>query len=102
MIECLDWQAFIARYDTLDTPFCLDPPYYGNEDDYGRGLSSRDQFAAMASALGGIRGRFVLSLNDLPEVREIFAAFEFQAVDLSYRISGGVTAAREVIITARA
>ena len=37
--------------------------------------------------LGGIRGRFILSLNDLPEVRETFAGFEMTEIRTTYTIS---------------
>lgn len=80
--------------------FYLDPPYYGNEDDYGAGQFSRDDFSDMAMALKGLRGRFKLSLNDLPEVREIFKGFDIEAVDCTYSISGGAgKKVREVIIS---
>ncbi len=38
----------------------------------------------MAEILHGLKGRFILSLNDRPEVREIFARFDFQEVTTSY------------------
>ncbi|WP_145399691.1 hypothetical protein [Paracoccus sulfuroxidans] len=34
-----------------------------------------------------IKGRFILSLNDLPEVRETFASFEMDHVRTTYTIS---------------
>ena len=40
-----------------------------------------------------------MSINDRPEVRDIFAAFTFEEVDVNYRISGPVTPAKELIIT---
>ena len=90
VIENLPWQAFVARYDRPGTLFYLDPPYWGSEDDYGAGLFSQDQFTEMASTLRGIAGRFVLSINDRPEVREVFAGFTFETASLNYSISGGV------------
>lgn len=101
-IENLDWRDFIDRYDRADTLFYLDPPYFGNEGDYGKALFSRADFAALADRLAGIQGRFVLSLNDHPEVREIFQAFTFFDVNLAYTVSGGEgTAAAEVVIVDR-
>lgn len=101
-IENLDWRDFIDRYDRADTLFYLDPPYFGNEGDYGKALFSRADFAALAETLAGIQGRFVLSLNDHPEVREIFKAFAFFDVNLAYTVSGGEgTAAAEVVIVDR-
>ena len=87
-IECLDWSAFIPRYDSIDTLFYLDPPYWGCENDYGKAMFERADFHSMAQLLAEIRGRFILSLNDLPEVREIFAGFELVEVRTTYTISG--------------
>ncbi|KGJ03247.1 DNA adenine methylase [Paracoccus sphaerophysae] len=88
VIECLDWSAFIPRYDSPDTMFYLDPPYWGCEDDYGRQMFARGDFQRLADLLAGIRGRFLLSLNDVPEVRAIFSAFVVQEVRTTYSISG--------------
>ncbi len=98
-IERLPWHDFIARYDTAGTLFYLDPPYFGSEGDYGKGLFARDHFPRMAEQLGAIAGRFLLSLNDHPEVRRIFAGFSLAEVSLTYSISGGVTEARELVIS---
>lgn len=56
----LDWSDFIDRYDRSSTLFYLDPPYFGSEDDYGKALFGRDQFAAMAERLKRLQGRFIL------------------------------------------
>ena len=88
VIECLDWAEFIPRYDGEGTLFYLDPPYWGCENDYGKAMFERADFHSMAQLLAEIRGRFILSLNDLPEVREIFAGFELVEVRTTYTISG--------------
>ncbi|MDZ4372667.1 MAG: DNA adenine methylase [Phenylobacterium sp.] len=103
IIERLTWQAFLARYDTAETLFYLDPPYWGCEDDYGPGMFDRAEFEEMAELLGGLQGRFILSLNDRPEVRRVFAAFEMETVATHYGINGkGAQPAGEVIILPRA
>ena len=83
-VECLDWAVFIRRYDRPFTLFYIDPPYWGHENDYGRGIFERGDFARMAELLGQIRGRFILSLNDRPEVRELFRGFEIEQVETRY------------------
>ena len=99
-IECLDWAVFIARYDRPRTLFYLDPPYLGHEADYGKGMFSVDDFARMAELLRGIEGRFILSLNDTPEVRETFEGFTVEAVETRYSVNAKATRrAREVLIT---
>lgn len=102
-IECLDWQAVIARYDAPGTLFYLDPPYFGTEHYYGRELFSRDAFELMATRLAGIKGDFILSINDAPEVRRIFAGFHIEAVETSYSVHGAghVKPVGELIIRGR-
>jgi DNA adenine methylase len=98
-IENLDWLAFIDRYYRPGTLFYLDPPYWGREDDYGKLIFDRNQFAALAERLGRLRGRFVLSINDVPEIREAFSKFEFLEAELRYTVgSGGGVAAKGLIV----
>ena len=83
-VECLAWDTFMERYDRPFTLFYIDPPYYGHERDYGRGIFAREDFVRLAEMLRQLKGRFVLSLNDRPEVRELFAAFTIDEVTTSY------------------
>lgn len=99
-IESLPFDKFITTYDRKRALFYIDPPYYGNETDYGEGMFSRADFERLAVVLGALKGRFILSLNDRPEVRELFSAFHIDAVELSYGISKGpATPAKEVVIS---
>jgi DNA adenine methylase len=86
VIECLDWAAFIPRYDGPGTLFYLDPPYFGCEDDYGKAMFARADFDRMAACLRGIEGRFLMSINDVPQIRESFAGFVLTEVKTSYTI----------------
>ncbi|WP_457587273.1 DNA adenine methylase [Ensifer canadensis] len=100
ILENLDWSQFLDRYDRPGTLFYLDPPYFGSEDDYGKALFGREQFAALAERLARLKGRFLLSINDVPEIRQTFAGFEFNEAELTYTVgSGKATAARELIIS---
>ena len=100
IVENLDWEAFVRRYDGPEVLFYLDPPYWGSEGDYGSGLFARSDFARLAEVLAGIRGRFVLSINDRPEVRRLFAGFEMEEVRLDYSIGrGGPKETAELIVT---
>ncbi len=102
VIECLPYAEAIARYDRPTTLFYLDPPYWGSETDYGEGMFGRADFTRLAELLRGIKGRFVLSINDRPEVRRIFAGFKLEAVTTTYTIAGGKEGKRnaaELIVT---
>ncbi|WP_244636204.1 DNA adenine methylase [Brucella sp. BO3] len=100
VIENLDWLAFVDRYDWPETLFYIDPPYWGTEDYYGEELFSRDQYQVMAERLGRLAGRFILSINDVPEIRSIFSEFQIDTVSLSYTAGGGkAKPVNEVIIS---
>lgn len=99
-IERLPWSDFIARYDRPEMLFYLDPPYHGSERDYGAQLFDRAEFAQMANQLGKIEGQFILSINDVPAIREMFAQFDMVGVGLQYTVGNGVPVdAKELIIT---
>lgn len=101
-IERLPFDQFIARYDRPGVLFYCDPPYWGTEDYYGQELFSRADFQRLADSLKAISGSFILSLNDVAEIRELFAWAHIEAVDLNYGLSAkGSTSAREVIISSR-
>lgn len=89
IIERLPFGEFITRYDTPATLFYLDPPYFGCEDDYGRGVFRQADFRKLAGQLRKIKGRFILSINDTPEIRETFAGFGFEEVTTTYSVGGG-------------
>jgi DNA adenine methylase len=57
--------------------FYLNPSYWGSEADYGSGVFPRSEFERVAEILAGIEGRLILSINDVPELREIFSAFPY-------------------------
>jgi DNA adenine methylase len=101
-IERLPYADLIARYDRPDTLFFIDPPYFGCEDYYGADLFSRADFERLAELLGRIAGRFVLTLNDHPEIRATFAAFDQESVQVRYTLSSEASERRsfgELIIT---
>ncbi len=86
-IENRPYQDIITRTDRPDTFFYLDPPYYGCENDYGRGIFSREDFSRLAEILSTIHGKFILSINDTPEIREVFNPFLINEVSTKYSLS---------------
>lgn len=86
-IEALDWRDLLARYDTPETLFYLDPPYHGVEHYYGRGLFQRDDFADLAARLARIKGKFILSINDVPAIRRLFKWARIGTLDVTYKVA---------------
>ncbi len=102
IIENLPYADILKRYDREYTFFYIDPPYYNCENDYGKDVFSKADFNALADILSTLKGKFILSLNDVPEVREIFKAFKFEEVTVPYsvcNISDKRTNAPELLIS---
>lgn len=89
VIEQLGYADFIRRYDRPGMLFYLDPPYWGCETDYGSDVFGRDDFAALADQLAGIKGRFVLSISDTPGARSVFARFDQMVLPVTYTVGAG-------------
>ena len=72
VIENKDCVKLIRQYDRPESFFYCDPPYY-NADQYYEAVST-DGFdhAGLADALLGIKGKFLLSYNDCPEIRALY------------------------------
>lgn len=88
-IERLPYGEFIRRYDGPETFFYIDPPYFDCEDYYGEGIFGKEDFGKLAELLASIKGRFILSINDAPEIRQIFSGFEIKEVPTKYTVGGG-------------
>ena len=100
VIENLDFEAFIRRYDRHGALFFLDPPYWGNEGDYGKDLFARADFERLTRCLRDIKGRFILTLNDRPETRSLFAGMAIDAVGVTYSVGDrNDHQAREIIVS---
>ncbi|KIO49585.1 DNA adenine methylase [Nitrosospira sp. NpAV] len=85
-IEHVNWQECMRRYDRPHTLFYCDPPYWGTEG-YGVdfGLEQYDQMADLARS---IRGKMIVSVNDIPEMRKAFSGLTTESVDINYTVGG--------------
>nr|WP_255673873.1 DNA adenine methylase [Komagataeibacter sp. FNDCF1] len=85
-IECLPFADVPRRYDRVDALFYLDPPYWNCEDDYGAPFR-REDLHVLLDDLTRLQDRFIMSLNDTPEVRQMFGGFDIEAIGLSCSLS---------------
>lgn len=88
VVECLDFEAFLARYDRPETLFYLDPPYVGSEGYYGKTLFTPADLDRLASACRRLKGKFILSNLDCPAVREAFAGCRFIEAENTFTVQG--------------
>lgn len=97
-IENMDWHKCMTRYDREHTFFYLDPPYW---ETAGYGVEfGIEEYEKMATMLRNLKGKAIVSLNDHPDIRRIFAEFEMDTVPIKYSVGGGDKAVdrMEVII----
>lgn len=99
-VEQLGYAEFIRLYDSPETLFYLDPPYWGHERDYGNGLFARTDFERLAELLAGLKGRFILSINDVPEIRRLFRWARIAKAPVTYTI-GGRKRVNELVVAGR-
>ena len=76
VIENQDFETLIKHYDRTDSFFYADPPYYSTEDMYAVGFGWSDH-VRLRDTLANIKGKFLLSYNDCPEIRELYEGFSF-------------------------
>jgi DNA adenine methylase len=81
-LESLPYEEILARYDRPTTLFYLDPPYWGPKL-YRFNFTTED-FIELNRRLHQLKGKFILSLNDTPDVRRTFSAFTIESVGVTY------------------
>lgn len=86
-IENLPWQEFVKRYDRKQTFFYLDPPYY-KLPYYAHNMVFED-YEELAATLSEVKGKFILSINDDPQMKKVFKNFYIDVVNLKYTAQVG-------------
>lgn len=74
VVENQDFETLIKHYDRPDSFFYADPPYFSSEGMYEVGFGW-DDHVRLRDTLKGIKGKFLLSYNDCPEIRELYEGF---------------------------
>lgn len=96
MIECKDFRDLIPRYDRPHAFFFLDPPYW-NIPGYKYDFATQ-YFYDLRVILRGIEGRFLMTIKDTPEIKDIFSSFSIGEATLKYSCCSTATA-REMVRT---
>ena len=73
VIENKDFEKLIRQYDRPESFFYCDPPYYETEDYYQDVGFTRKDHERLANTLCSMQGKFLLSYNDCPEIRELYS-----------------------------
>ena len=85
-VENLPWDRIVEKYDRPHTLFYCDPPYWQTE---GYGVDfGWEQYERLAELSRAIQGTMIISINDHPDVRELFADTPVIEVDYKYTVGG--------------
>ena len=88
-IESLPFAQAIKRFDRPETFFYCDPPYWDCEDVYGKGIFSKDDFVVLRDTLAACKGKWLVSINNVPQIRELFAGYQIKEVKTKYSLNWG-------------
>lgn len=83
-LYCGDWQKVVEKYDASDTFFFLDPPYHGTSRDYSKG---DDVLSRLAQVLPKLKGKWLMTYDDHPDVRKSLDSFNITAISADYTIN---------------
>lgn len=76
VIENQDFEVLIKHYDRPDAFIYCDPPYYTSEYVYECGFTW-DDHKRLHDALAECKGKWLVSYNDCPEIRELYKGYQF-------------------------
>lgn len=74
VIENQDFEKILRTYDRPGTLFYLDPPYFDAERYYPDRFNPDDHIR-LRDTLKCIKGKFLLSYNDCPEIRDLYIGY---------------------------
>jgi DNA adenine methylase len=81
-IESLPFQELIPRFDRTTTLFFCDPPYWRRKL-YNHNFTDHD-YQTLADQLQSIKGKFVLTVDDVPQLRELFKQSNITEIEIPY------------------
>lgn len=95
-IERLDWLKCMLKYDREHTLFYCDPPYW-QVAGYGT-VFGIEEYQQMAEMMHNAKGKVIVSVNDHPDMRNVFAGLNMQTLTTSYTVGGKPKKADELLI----
>ncbi len=97
IIEHLDFERLIKIYDRPDALFYCDPPYCGTEKYYRASFTAQDH-QRLADCLHTIKGKFLLSYNDCPQIRTLYQENEITPLCRNNNLSQKASAYQEILV----
>lgn len=91
-----DYKSVIHKYDSPRTLFYLDPPYHELD---GKSYSNKEiDYLELARLMATMKGYAVLSINDHPDIRNLFRGFRIKRVSVRYTSGQTGVARKELVV----
>ncbi len=84
-IECGDWQGIVDFYDSPTAFMFFDPPYLGCAKTAYEANNEFD-LQRLRNRVVKLKGKWMLTINDSPQTREIFAGLPFEELAIRYSL----------------
>ena len=93
IIENKDFEKLISAQDSEVSFFYCDPPYFSTESYYENVGFTASDHERLRNSLKKISGKFLISYNDCPEIRELYSGYEMYSYErlnnIRQRFDGG-------------
>lgn len=103
-VENLSYEKIIDKYDSKDSFFFVDPPYYNTANDFSRTVKLKPMefdHRKLHEKIKQVKGKFLLTINDEPFVRELYKDYNVYDNKVLYSVSSKSNSklVNEIIIT---
>ncbi len=78
VVENMDFEDVIKKYDSKKSYFYCDPPYYNTENYYANHDFGLETHERLANCLTSVKGKFSLSYYDFPQLSKWFPKDEYR------------------------
>lgn len=93
-IEMLDFEEVIKKYDSTNTFFYCDPPYFKTENYYANHDFGKETHERLANSLKSIQGKFALSYYYFDMLDDWFPTSEYNWQSKDFVKTGGALAGK--------
>ena len=70
----------MLKYDSPDTFFFIDPPYENTNKSFYKDIDMN--YDELSFILQNLKGKFLLTINDSPNIRKIFRQFKIKKINV--------------------
>jgi len=89
-IENLSYKVIVKKYDRVHSFFFCDPPYLDTDIKFSidsKTKFGREEHEKLCSILKGLKGKFLLTINDHEYIRELYKGFNIAETKVNYSVS---------------